>query len=261
MIVPDTDWKHVSASDYFLETPGSEKEVASYKKQDRAIVFNAENSATGLDTKLLLICDTATPAGRTYSAGEIFDFIKQGTNGWTLIRDANSSMCWLPSDELQVVEWEARNKLQGASSSKIDGKHVFEPATKVASPDISLARVRGSDAFAASMSYLSVTEQPSREPMYEKKSENLHMQTPTKLHPIAPEVGRSSGIKLTLDLDYNLVATANSATLINFKKDLIIDLATASSEPPEIFAIQSFAPGSIVASIRVSGIASMLSGA
>lgn len=60
--------------------------------------------------QVVVLRDTHTHEGKAHHAGEVMVFEKEGTHGWTYVRDGKGVFCWLPS-----------NALKAAGSGEADG--------------------------------------------------------------------------------------------------------------------------------------------
>ena len=61
--------------------------------------------------QVVVLRDTHTHEGKAHHAGEVMVFEKEGTHGWTYVRDGKGVFCWLPS-----------NALKAAGSGEADGR-------------------------------------------------------------------------------------------------------------------------------------------
>ena len=50
--------------------------------------------------KLICVRNTTSATMKSFPAGQVVEFIKEGDRGWTLIRDNNEEFCWLPQQDL-----------------------------------------------------------------------------------------------------------------------------------------------------------------
>ena len=53
--------------------------------------------------QVVVLRDTPAHRGRVHSAGELMIFEREGSNGWTYVRDAQGAYCWLPSKALAAA--------------------------------------------------------------------------------------------------------------------------------------------------------------
>jgi len=53
--------------------------------------------------QVVVLRDTHTHEGKACHAGEVMILEREGTHGWTYVRDGKGAFCWLPSDALQAA--------------------------------------------------------------------------------------------------------------------------------------------------------------
>lgn len=54
-------------------------------------------------TAVIVIENAVSPQGVSFHKGQPATFIKMGKNGWTLVRDAAGTQCWLATQHLQLA--------------------------------------------------------------------------------------------------------------------------------------------------------------
>ena len=83
--------------------------------------LRSPSSGKSRQIQLALVCDSMGADGKAYSAGESFAYVKTGTNGWTLVRNADGCAFWLPTDELRPLnEVKAKKESLGKLSMSAD---------------------------------------------------------------------------------------------------------------------------------------------
>ena len=73
--------------------------------EDRIPDHHSEAPPPG--TTMVLLQDSVSPQGLSFSKGQTTTFVRPGKNGWHLVRHSSGTQCWLAAQHLQVVVMEA----------------------------------------------------------------------------------------------------------------------------------------------------------